>query len=162
MKDGGDQTLDSLTMRITGGTDHILRTYVDELTGVSLVVLVLFGPAEPVLPHVPEVCYPANGFRQPGPHESQDRVHDQGLGGPRRQPRGFFRSSVYEKSGGLSCPREESFHSFRLEGQWSPDVGAAGSSRGAIRASSRSRSREWWSPVKTARGIIRSINFSRP
>src|ERR1700683_436164 len=52
LKEGGDQLLDSLTMRVTGGTDHILRTYVDDLTGVSLVVLVLFGPAEPVLPHV--------------------------------------------------------------------------------------------------------------
>ena len=65
-------------MQITGGTDHILRTYVDELTGVSLGVLVLFGPAEPVLPHVPEICYPANGFSN-----AQDSIHRTIVYGPR-------------------------------------------------------------------------------
>jgi hypothetical protein len=123
MKEDGEQTLDQLTMRITGGTDHILRTYVDELTGVSLGVLVLFGPAEPVVPHIPENCYPANGFSG-----AQDTLYRAIPYGPKdsqgRNREAFFRSSVYVKSGGLAVRREEAYHSFRLEGKWSPDGGA--------------------------------------
>ena len=119
MVDGGEMKLDSLTMRITGGTDHILRTYVDELTGVSLVVLVLFGPAEPVIPHTPEVCYPASGYQ---PADDAD-----GSGRSSRRTgssTSVFRSAVYAKSGGRAMLREGVYYSFRLEGQWSPDVGA--------------------------------------
>jgi hypothetical protein len=123
LKDGGEQALDPLTMRITGGTEHLLRTYVDELTGVSLGVLVLFGPAEPVLPHVPEICYPANGFS--GAQDSMNRTI---VYGPKdsqgHAPEAVFRSSVYVKPGGLLVRREEAYHSFRLEGNWSPDAGA--------------------------------------
>jgi hypothetical protein len=123
LKEGSDQSLDPLTMRITGGTDHIMRTYVDELTGVSLVVLLLFGPAEPVLPHIPEVCYPSSGFS-----EAQDTANrelnyvSKDSAGQDVKHRGVFRSSVYEKTGGLHTLREEVYHSFRLDGQWSPDV----------------------------------------
>ena len=113
-------------MRITGGTDHIVRTYADDLTGVSLTVLVLFGPAEPVLPHTPEVCYPSSGFRL---------VDALGLGrsssdGPgragasRSRARREFRSGVYQKAAGRAMLREEVYHSFRLDGQWSPDIGS--------------------------------------
>jgi hypothetical protein len=124
MKEGGDQSLDSQTMKVTGGTDHILRTYVDDLTGVALVVLVLFGPAEPVLPHVPEVCYPATGYSS-----AQDTLYrkikytTKDSSGRDVPGEAFFRSSVYEKPGGLLTRREEAYHSFRLEGKWSPDVG---------------------------------------
>lgn len=117
MVEGGDMTLDPLTMRITGGTEHILRTYVDELTGVSLVVLVLFGPAEPVLPHTPEICYPACGYS--GATDSADRIIKLEGGKSAR-----FRSSVYSKSGGRSVLREEVCHTFRLEGEWSPEAGS--------------------------------------
>lgn len=121
MKEGGDQVLDPLTIRITGGTDHILRTYVDELTGVSMVVLLLFGPAEPVLPHTPEICFPSSGYSTA--QDSSDRTIGfttrDASGQPVKQS-ALFRSSVYEKSGGLSVRREEAYHSFRLEGAWSP------------------------------------------
>jgi len=126
MKDGGDQALDPLTIRITGGNDHFLRTYVDELTGVSLVVLVLFGPAEPVLPHTPEVCFPTSGFSTA--QDSTDRTIDFTTKDSSGQPvkhSAVFRSSVYEKSGGLAMRREEAYHSFRLEGVWSPYAGSS-------------------------------------
>jgi len=122
LKEGSDQTLDPLTIRITGGTDHILRTYVDELTGVSLVVLVLFGPAEPVLPHTPDVCFPSSGYS--GARDSMDREIEYTIKDPRAKHSAQFRSSVYEKSGGLAVRREEAYHSFRLEGVWSPSIGS--------------------------------------
>jgi hypothetical protein len=124
-KEGEDLTLDPLTIRITGSTDRVLRTYVDELTGVSLVVLVLFGPAEPVLPHTPEVCFPSSGYSSA--QDSMDREIEytsKDSAGKDIKHGAQFRSSVYEKSGGLAVRREEAYHSFRLEGVWSPSIGA--------------------------------------
>jgi hypothetical protein len=115
---GEEMSLDSLTMRITGGTDHSMRTYVDELTGVTLVVLVLFGPAEPVMPHTPEVCYPSSGFRQV--EDTADRV----IEAKEDKHASVFRSAVYAKSGGRAMIREGVYYSFRLEGQWSPHGGS--------------------------------------
>ena len=115
--EGGDKTLDPLTTRITGATDHFIRTYVDDFTGVTLSVLVLFGPAEPVLPHTPQICYPSCGFAPT--EEPSDRVVKSADGESY-----LFRTSVYAKSGGRATLREVVYHSFRLEGPWSPDVAA--------------------------------------
>ncbi len=114
--DGGEKGLDELTLRITGSTDHILRTYYDELTGVTISALILFGPAVPVVPHTPEVCYPACGYT------SADDSSDRGIKyqSNRIAP---FRSAVYAKSGGRSVLREEVYYSFRLGNEWSPDMG---------------------------------------
>jgi len=115
---GDEMKLDSLTMRITGGTDHTMRTYVDELTGVSLVVLVLFGPAEPVIPHTPEICYPSSGYQSVD--DSTDRV----IESKDEKLTSVFRSTIYAKSGGRAMLREGVYYSFRLEGQWSPHAGS--------------------------------------
>ncbi len=114
--EGGEKSLDELTVRITGGTDYILRNYVDDLTGVSLVALILFGPAEPVLPHTPEVCYPSTGYALSD--DASDRLikADDGTAAE-------FRSLVYAKPGGRMMLREEVYYSFRLEGHWSPSAG---------------------------------------
>ena len=115
---GDEMKLDSMTMRITGGTDHTMRTYVDELTGVSLVVLVLFGPAEPVIPHTPEICYPSSGYQPVD--DSADRV----IESKDEKITSVFRSAIYAKSGGRAMLREGVYYSFRLEGQWSPHAGS--------------------------------------
>jgi hypothetical protein len=115
---GDEIELDSLTMRITGGSDHIMRTYVDELTGVSLLVLALFGPAEPVLPHTPEICYPSSGYHPVG--DQMDRV----IESKEEKITSVFRSAIYAKSGGRAMLNEGVYYSFRLEGQWSPHAGS--------------------------------------
>ncbi len=113
---GEEKGLDALTLRITGSTDHILRTYVDELTGVTLSALVLFGPAVPVVPHTPEVCYPACGFVPVDESMTRPIKIDKKGTAP-------FRSAVYAKSGGRTILREEVYYSFRLGNDWSPDMG---------------------------------------
>jgi hypothetical protein len=114
--------LDSKTMLITGGKTSIIRTYSDESTGVRLVVLVLFGPTEPVIPHVPEVCYPANGFKkadEPINRKIQYALED-GSGKETEEQSASFRSAIYQKLRYV----EGVYHSFRYNGVWSPDVGA--------------------------------------
>jgi hypothetical protein len=115
---GDEMKLDSMTMRITGGTAHTMRTYVDELTGVSLVVLVLFGPAGPVIPHTPEICYPSSGY------QPVDDAVDRVIESKDEKLSSVFRSTIYAKSGGRTMLREGVYYSFRLEGQWSPYAGS--------------------------------------
>lgn len=125
MISGGDDKLDALTMRIAGGTDHIIRAYANKFTGVSLSFLLLYGPAEPVTPHTPEVCYPSSGF------SSVDDAADRAItfrvggtpGGKLEEAQGGFRSASYVKIAGRSTIREVVYYSFRLDGKWSNRVG---------------------------------------
>lgn len=113
--EGSETVLDPLTTRITGSTDHTIWTYVDDMTGVMLSVLVLFGPAEPVLPHTPQLCYPSSGFVAVGPTFDRDiKIND--------HETAKFRTSVFAKSGGRSMIRQMVYHSFLLEGPWSPSI----------------------------------------
>ena len=107
--------LDPLTVRTTGSTDHVIRGYYDEVTGTMLSVLILYGPAEPVLPHTPQVCYPSSGYRSTG--EPVDRPIDIG-----DRPKAIFRSAGFAKSGGRVVIRQSVYHSFRFGGAWSPIV----------------------------------------
>jgi hypothetical protein len=88
---------------------------------VRLIVLVLFGPLDAVSPHVPEVCYPANGFqRQDQPLDRTVYFGPKDASGKETEPKGVFRSAVYGKGRLL----EGVYHSFRFQGDWSPDPGA--------------------------------------
>jgi hypothetical protein len=113
--EGGESALDPMTLRITGATNNLMRVYIDDLTGVVLQVLVLFGPAEPVAPHTPEICFPASGYTPVD--EPADRVIKDASGKTY-----VFRSGVFAKSGGRAMIREEAYYSFRLNGQWSPHM----------------------------------------
>jgi hypothetical protein len=122
---GGERKLDDLTMRITGGTDHLIRTYANELTGVYVTILVLFGPAEPVLPHTPQVCYPSSGF-EPGDPPALRPIEfpiGKDAKGNVIEGRADFLSASYAKPNGRQVLREAVYHSFRLDGQWSPYIG---------------------------------------
>lgn len=114
---GGDQSLDPLTLQIAGGADHIIRTYYDELTGVSLMVLVIYGPADHIAPHTPEVCYPAFGFRLVTP-PSDHRVAGS-------EVPIAYRASVYQKGDGPGigpARLEEVCWSLRGRDGWAPEV----------------------------------------
>lgn len=122
---GGDRRLDDLTMRITGGTDHLIRTYANDLTGVYLTILVLFGPAEPVLPHTPQACYPASGFAQtdfPTLRTIGYSLGKDAQGHP-IEGRADFELGTYAKPNGRQMLREAVYHSFRLDDRWSPFIG---------------------------------------
>lgn len=119
-----DQKLDSKTLQITGGKEYTIRIYEDELTGVKLVVLLLFGPVLPVIPHVPEVCYPANGFGkldEPLARTIKFSYVDP-TGHEVAAPDAVFMSALYKK---LNI-QEGVYHSFRYKGAWTPFLNASG------------------------------------
>jgi Protein of unknown function (DUF3485) len=127
----GEKNLDELTMRITGGTDHVIKTYANNLTGVSLTVLVLYGPAEPVLPHTPQICYPSSGFEVgdiPTVRTIEYSLGENEKGEPIKGNAAFL-SASYAKPNGRQTLREGVYHSFRLDlkdgkdGKWNPLIG---------------------------------------
>jgi hypothetical protein len=86
---------------------------------------VLFGPAEPVLPHTPQVCYPSSGFASSDPPSL--RTIEFPIGRPGKgevtQGRADFLSATFAKPNGRQMLREAVYHSFRLDGLWSPSIG---------------------------------------
>src|SRR3954470_15516325 len=63
LQEGGEGELDEAVKRVAGCSDSLIRTYRNEATGVSLTMLILYGPAKSVFGHTPEVCYPAAGYQ---------------------------------------------------------------------------------------------------
>jgi hypothetical protein len=113
LKEGGDQALDPKIARIAGSSDSLSRVYVNKDTGVAVHVLLLYGGAERVSLHTPEVCYPAVGYEQ------VDEVIEHPLRIGDRPAN--FRSVVYMRKGN-SADRQEVLYGFRQAGLWSPQV----------------------------------------
>lgn len=108
---GVEEKLDDQIARLAGTTDYIVRTYSDELTGVSLTVLVIFGPSEAVYGHTPQVCYPSTGY-----------VEAEAAALRAVPPGAAFRSAVFSRDSGGAVERQEVHHAFRHEGGWSPEA----------------------------------------
>ena len=118
MPEGSEGTLEPEIGRIAGATDHLIRTYVDEKSGKSAVVMILYGLATVVWPHTPDVCYPANGFKSASPSRDQDvdiRV-------PNKPMSARFRLQHFVKSKAGQTDYREVYYSFQNAGQWGLDV----------------------------------------
>lgn len=117
-QEGIDFRLDPETVRYAGGLDHLVRTYTDEETGVRLLVMVLYGRADRVMEHVPELCYGGAGYQQV--EGNLDRpITFRRPGGD--EGRAIFRSAVFAKAlGSASSGREEAYFAFRNRGAWNP------------------------------------------
>lgn len=116
LMEGGERQLDPITLRVAGSSDHILRIYKDEQTGVTLTALVLYGRSDLVYGHTPDICYPSSGFNLVEPFEDH-AIRFAEVGAP-----AMFRSALYSKSSGGSGGREEVYYAFRHDGRWLPDA----------------------------------------
>lgn len=112
---GEPTTLDPLIARATGAEQYVTRTYVNQDTGVSISVILLYGPAVDMYIHSPELCYPAAGFSlNSGPAAKLITAGD--IKAP-------FRSLVYSKGEEAKADLQEVYFSWRYNGHWTPDVG---------------------------------------
>jgi len=115
MKAGSEETLEPDIARIAGASDHMVRTYVDEKSGESAVVMILYGLAAKVFPHVPEVCYPANGLMPvSGSKDIEIQVPGTAINVPFRT-QSFLRNTAGQRD------YREVYHSFRNAGAWEID-----------------------------------------
>jgi hypothetical protein len=110
-----DSKLDPEIARIAGSKDHLIRKYQDEKSGEEVCVLVLFGPADSVFGHLPEVCYPSVGYRQNGP------AQDHQLTVPGWRP-ARFRVAYFNKKSGPRLHEVEVCHTFLHKNEWLPSV----------------------------------------
>lgn len=126
-QEGIDFRLDRETIRYAGGLDHLVRTYTDESTGGRLLVLVLYGRADRVVEHIPELCYSGAGYAQYEP--STDRRITFQVGDGETQT-GLFRTAVFTKPLGVGpLTREQAYYAFRYKDQWSPQNPLTGKNR---------------------------------
>jgi hypothetical protein len=109
---GEDQTFDPKTLQIVGCSDYVVRTYVDERTGVALTALIAYGPAERIVGHTPAVCYPAVGYRlEAGPTDHSVKADGKTA---------VVRSYIFDKAD----DRVDVYVGFQHDGRWSPDAAA--------------------------------------
>jgi hypothetical protein len=114
--EGSDATLDPQIARIAGSSEHLIRNYVDEKTGETATVMVLYGLAQIVFAHTPEVCFPAAGFSPIAmPREVEIPI-------PGSSASAKFRTNIYRKNLVGTGIYEEVYHSFRNDGKWRSDV----------------------------------------
>jgi hypothetical protein len=112
-----EAVLDPQIARVAGSVDSLVRVYRDDLTGVAITVLVLYGRAETITKHTPQVCYPSAGYGLvDGGEVIPVPVNPAGSGMP-----AAFLGLVFAKKGGMG-DREEVYYSLRHEGQWIPTV----------------------------------------
>jgi hypothetical protein len=114
--EGGEQQLDPQIARIAGSSDHLIRTYANEQTGVTITVLLIYGQGQYLSQHVPEVCYPNTGFIPADEATDREVLTNRGYA--------RFRSLAFAKLGGAGDFRDEVYYSFRHEGRWYPDAAA--------------------------------------
>jgi hypothetical protein len=115
VQDGSEKRLDPEVAQVAGCSDSVIRTYHNSTTGVSVTVLILFGPAQAVFGHRPEVCYPSAGYRIVGEPLLREIANDPGRAA-------MFRSEVFAREREKRRGREEVYYSFRHGNLWSPDV----------------------------------------
>jgi hypothetical protein len=110
--------LDPEITRLAGSSDHVIRSYMNSTTGEVASVLVLYGLANSVFGHTPDVCYKAGGYNivtQP-----VDREFTTADAAPPARFRGFYVS----RQGVSSTEYSEVVWSFWHAGSWWPDVGS--------------------------------------
>ena len=115
---GEERTLPEETLQIAGCSDYISRQYIDDRIGVTLLVLVAFGPAERVFGHSPLACFPAVGYeRVAGPRRRMVAAGSDTLPDEDGAP---FDALVYSRPNGGAADLVEVYYSFRHAGLWSP------------------------------------------
>jgi hypothetical protein len=111
-----DAKLDPEIARLAGSSDHVIRNYVSSTTGEVASVLVLYGLADSVFGHTPEICYNAAGYQPVGlPVDREFSLPDSPA--PVR-----YRGMYVSKPGVGMADYSEVVWSFWHGGSWWPNI----------------------------------------
>jgi hypothetical protein len=112
-----DGRLEKEISQLAGAKDSAVRTYLDEKSGDQLTALFIYGLADKVYAHKPDICYPSAGYRLvAGPVDRELIVP--GIKDPVR-----YRWAIYMKRVGGIGYYQEAYHTFYYNGEWTPDAG---------------------------------------
>ncbi len=112
---GSATDLDPVIARATGADQIVTRRFINQETGVTLEVILLYGPAVEMYIHAPELCYPQAGFALvDGPDPRTIKTNTSEIP---------FRSLVYAKGEGSQTDLQEVYYTWWYNGRWTPDVG---------------------------------------
>jgi EpsI family protein len=112
---GTDSALDPLIARATGADQIVTRRYVNQTTGATVDLILIYGPAVEVRLHAPAVCYPAAGYAQvAGPEVRVIKA------GGTEAP---FKAMVFSKGEGGLSELQEVYYSWHYNGRWTPEDG---------------------------------------
>jgi Protein of unknown function (DUF3485) len=112
-----DTHLDPAIARLAGSSDHVIRSYVSSTTHEVATVLVLYGLADSVFAHTPEICYHAAGFQFVGPAVDREVLL------PDSPTPVRFRGMYVSKPGVGMMDYSEVVWSFWHAGSWWPNMG---------------------------------------
>jgi Protein of unknown function (DUF3485) len=117
--EAGDEQLDPEISRLAGSNDHIIRTYQNESKSETASILVLYGLAESVFGHTPDVCYRAAGYKPETMSFSgtTSEFTEPGSAKPVR-----YRVDYFSKEVGGVKQKHEVFYTFLHAGEWQPEV----------------------------------------
>jgi Protein of unknown function (DUF3485) len=122
---GVDTKLDPEIARVTAADLIVTRRYTNRNTGVTVEVILLFGPSFGVSLHAPTVCYPSAGFvAVEEPHEQVVKVDapsgaDAASGARIAVP---MLSAVYAKGEGAQADLQEVYWTWWYDGRWTPNA----------------------------------------
>ncbi len=114
--EGSETMLEAEVARVSGSSDYMIRNYVDEKSGKSVVVMILYGIAYLVWPHTPDACYPAAGFKSVPPSQDVD-IHV-----PDSTATARFRVQNFVKLRTGQGIHLQVYHSFLNAGRWGLDM----------------------------------------
>jgi len=110
--EGSEITLDPQVARIAGSSDHLIRTYVNDMNGERVSVMILYGLAYLVWPHTPDACYPAAGFKKVPP------LRDIEIDVPGTTTKARFREQNFAKYQTGAGIYQQVYHSLRNANEW--------------------------------------------
>jgi hypothetical protein len=113
-----DSKLDPEIARLAGSSDHIIRIYKNKKTDEQVTALVLYGLANSVFGHTPEVCYPAAGYQQ----SVASANHEFSV--PDSLTKVIYRSAAFIRGTGAIGQYEEAgvCYTFLHNGEWLPEL----------------------------------------
>jgi hypothetical protein len=124
---GIDTKLDPQIARITAADLIVTRRYTNRNTGVTVDVILLFGPPFAVSLHSPTVCYPSAGF-QVAEEPSERVVEIDEPAGAAGSPGGKaparlavpLLAGLYAKGEGAQADLQEVYWTWWYDGHWTP------------------------------------------
>lgn len=117
---GVSREMDPEIARNTGADQVVTRRYTNSNTGVTIDVIMLFGPARYMFIHAPTTCYPKAGFSaRLGPEGRTLKDLPPKGQSPRFDPVPFL-AVIYGKGEGGFDLRQEVYWTWHYGGHWSP------------------------------------------